>query len=185
MNGFYLAIGKQGSGKTLLITKHATENYMEDGRPIFSNYTLKKLPFTPIELLDRNRGDGVERQNILDLLDEDPNAFNDSIILLDEIHIYFDSLDFNRKESRRMQIFFSQLRKRNILLLATTQYIMNLDVRIRRQCKNVFEMEHIYRDLFEVTTHEIDGYFTNELSRFRVVLAEYYDSYDTNEVITS
>ena len=135
--------------------------------------------------MKHDRGDGIERKNILDMLDEDPNCFNDSIVLLDEIHIYFDSLDFMRRESRRMQIFFSQLRKRNILLLATTQYIMNLDVRIRRQCSNVFEMEHIYKDLFQVTTHEIDGYFTKEIGRYNIVLSDYYSHYNTNEVISS
>lgn len=185
MNGFYTAIGSQGSGKTLLITKLALENHTKRPREICSNYKLFGVPFTPIDLLATDRGDGIERENILDALDKDPNRFNHCIILLDEIHIYFDSLDFMRKENRRMQIFFSQLRKRDILLFATTQYIMNLDVRIRRQCKNVFEMEHIYKDLFQVTTHKIDGYFTKEISHYNIVLSDYYNRYDTNEVITS
>jgi GTPase SAR1 family protein len=172
MTGFYLAIGQQGSGKTCLITKLCFDNYQE-GVQIYSNYSLFGLPYTKITLV-----------KLLDMLDQDPKILNDSIILIDEIHIYLDSLDFMRKNNRRLQIFFSQLRKRNILLLGTTQYLMNVDIRIRRQCMNVFEMEHIYKDLFEVTTLNIDGYFTEEISRYSVKLDDYYDKYDTNELIT-
>ena len=158
MNGFRIAIGQQGDGKTLLITKLTMDNY--DGtRPIFSNYALYKVPYTKITL-----------ESLLDMLDNDSHALDNSIVLLDEIHIYLDSLDFMRSNNRRLQKFFSQLRKRNILLFATTQYIMNVDVRIRRQCMNVFEMEHIYKDLFKVTTLKIDGYFTKEISSYNIVL---------------
>lgn len=185
MNGFYMAIGKQGSGKTLMITKLMYDEYIKEKRPIFSNYNLIGIPFTPIDLLKHDRGDNVTRQNILDMLDDDTNCLNGAIILLDEIHLYFDSLDFMKRDTRPMQIFFSQLRKRNILLYATTQYLMNVDIRIRRQCFNIFEMEHIYKDLFEVTTHEIDGYYAREISKYKLYLSEYYKMYNTNEVITS
>ena len=171
MTGFYIAIGKQGSGKTALITKLLFDNYHK-GIKIFSNYTLFNIDYKRIDL-----------EMLLDMLDKDPSVLNNSIILLDEIHIYLDSRDLMRKNNRRFQFVFSQLRKRKILLLATTQYIMNVDIRIRRQCMNVFEMEHIYKDLFKVTTHDIDGYFTEEISSYNIVLNDYYDKYDTNEII--
>ena len=44
-------------------------------------------------------------------------------------------------------------------------------------------MEHIYKDLFKVTTSVIDGYFTEEISSYNVVLKDYYDHYNTNEII--
>ena len=182
MNGFYLAIGKQGSGKTLFITKLLYSELQEQKRPVFSNYTLLELEHEKITF-DNAREEDQNKIDILKKLDEDENYFDNSIMLLDEIHIYFDSLDFMRSHSRRMQVFFSQLRKRNILLLATTQYIMNLDVRIRRQCMNVFDMYHIHEGLFEVTVQEIDGYFTKEISRTRFELSTYYDKYDTKEII--
>lgn len=181
-NGFYIAIGRQGSGKTVLITKFCVDTYYKlNGKvKVFSNYTLHKIPYTPVTF---DKSKEPNKISILDKLDEDPNFFNNSIMLLDEIHIYLDSLDFMKKNNRKMQTFFSQLRKRKILLLATTQYIMNVDVRIRRQCLNVFEMTHIYKDLFEVDTLEIDGYFTREISNYKLVLNEYYSHYDTNELI--
>lgn len=172
INGFYLAIGKQGSGKTVMITKLCMDNYNKD-RKVYSNYKLFKIPYEHITL-----------EILLDKLDHDPTSLNDSIILLDEIHIYLDSLDFMRKNNRRLQTFFSQLRKRNILLFGTTQYIMNVDIRIRRQCMNIFDMEHIYKNMFKVTTLYIDGYFTEEISSYHIILSDYYDAYDTTEIIT-
>lgn len=178
MNGFYLSIGKQGSGKTVFSVKLL---YSElDNRKIFSNFKLFGLDYTPITFDNERETNKID---ILKALDDDPNYFDNSIMLIDEMHIYFDSLDFMKKNQRRIQKFFSQLRKRNILLLGTTQYIMNIDVRVRRQCFNVFEMYHIFKGLFEVTTYEIDGYFSKEISKYRIDLSEYFDKYDTNEVI--
>lgn len=178
MNGFYLAIGKQGSGKTCFITKLL---YTElDNRKVFSNYKLFDFDYVPITFDNELEPDKID---ILKQLEDEQNYFDNSIMLLDEMHVYFDSLDFMQKNNRKMQRFFSQLRKRNILLLGTTQYLMNLDVRIRRQCMNVFEMNHIFKSLFEVTTFEIDGYFSKEVSRYNIDLGVYFNKYDTNEII--
>lgn len=189
MNGFYLAIGKQGSGKTLFITKLMVEEKLKhQKRKLFSNYSIFGLEFERVTFdrkIEKERG--LEDENIIDILeqlDDDPNYFNNSILLLDEIHIYLDSLDFMKKNNRRMQTFFSQLRKRNILLLGTTQYIMNVDIRIRRQCMGVFAMTNMGEGIFEVTTHEIDGYYTTPISEKYVVLNDYFNYYDTNEIIT-
>ena len=181
--GFYLSIGKQGSGKTILITKLLVDNLKEHpNRKVFSNYTLFGIDYQPIAFNTDNEHN-KDKLNILDMLDQDVNYFNNSIMLLDEIHVDLDSLDFMKKNNRRMQVFFSQLRKRNILLLGTTQYLMNVDVRLRRQCLNVFEMKHIKKDIFEVTTHEIDGYYSVPITTYLLDLSEYYNFYDTNEVI--
>lgn len=181
--GFYLAIGQQGSGKTILITKLLIDNLKEHpNRKVFSNYTLYGIDYQPIAFNTENVHN-KSKLNILDMLDQDVNYFNNSIMLLDEIHVDLDSLDFMKKNNRRMQVFFSQLRKRNILLLGTTQYLMNVDVRLRRQCLNVFEMKHIKKDIFEVTTHEIDGYYSVPVTTYLLDLSDYYNFYDTNEVI--
>lgn len=173
MNGFFLFIGKQGGGKTLYMTKVLIDNY-DNKRPIYSNYTLFNLD--NVEYIDDTL--------LIQLInDDDVDKLNNSIILLDEIHVYLDSLDFMKKHNRTLQGFFSQLRKRNILLLATTQYLLNLDVRIRRQIKNIFEMKHLKASVFNVKVHEIDGYYSNYLHELNVELSDYYKYYDTNEVI--
>lgn len=182
MYGFYLAIGQQGSGKTVFITKLMIDN-LKNKKRVFSNYTLFDVDYVKVTLSDRDNDLLKDVPKILDLLEDDPNYFNDSIILLDEMHLDLDSLDFMRKNNRRMQVFFSQLRKRNILLLGTTQYFMNVDIRIRRQCLNVFDMENIGKGLFRVTTNKVDGYYFDPISEYMVDLSHYFTYYDTNEII--
>ena len=180
MIGFILIIGRQGSGKTLMSTKLAFD---EDGdRPVYSNYSLFGIKYTPVTFnseIESNKN----KLDILKMLDANPDYFNNSIMLLDELHLYLDSLDFMRRNNRRLQTFFSQLRKRRILLIGTTQYLMNLDIRIRRQCLNVLEMQHLKGSIFKVTTHDIDGYFTEFVSAYKIDLRDYYSKYDTNELV--
>lgn len=179
MIGFYLIIGKQGSGKTLMATKLAFD---ESEKPLFSNFSLFGKPFTPITFnsaIEANKS----KLDILKQLDLNPDYFNDSVMLLDELHLYLDSLDFMRANNRKLQTFFSQLRKRRILLIGTTQYLMNVDIRIRRQCMSVLDMKHIKGDIFQVETHDIDGYFTELVSTYRINLRDYYDKFDTNELV--
>jgi GTPase SAR1 family protein len=179
--GFILIIGRQGSGKTLMAVKLVNDESVEQ-RPIYSNCSLYGVKYTPITFnpqIESNK----DKLDILSTLDANPDYFNNSIMLIDEIHLYLDSLDFMRKNNRRLQTFFSQLRKRKILLIGTTQYLMNLDIRIRRQCLNVLEMSHLKSSIFKVETHDIDGYYTEFVSSYKCDLKEYYNKYDTNELI--
>lgn len=189
MYGFYLTLGKQGSGKTAFIIKHLVDEKINNpNRKIFSNATLYNYDYTPITFDKPNQPkkirDNIDIIDILDVLQEDTEYFNDSIMIIDEIHVYFDSRDFMRKNIRKIQAFFSQLRKRNIFLLATTQYILNLDIRIRRQALAVFEMQKIEGSLFQADFHSIDGYYTEFIRSDLYDLKDYFKYYNTNEIIT-
>ena len=179
MHGFYLAIGRQGSGKTAFITKLLVDNYTSD-RKVYSNYTLFGIDYEKITFDNKRNKNAID---ILKVISENPDYFNNSIMLLDEIHIYFDSRDFMKQNNRIIQNFFSQLRKRNILLLATTQYILHLDIRIRRQALAVFQMTNLKDGIFRVEVHEIDGYYTNFIRTELVNLNDYFKYFDTNELI--
>lgn len=183
LRGCFIAVGEQGSGKTAFITKLAIDNLKDRNYRIFSNYTFFNINYKKITL-----GNQKEKEkgaiDILETLDKDKNYFNNSIVCLDEIHIYLDAYDYFKKNNRRMQTFFSQLRKRNILLLATSQDIMNVDIRVRRQTRNFFEMEQISNDIFEVTTYKmLEAYYPTMISKYRVSLYDYFKYYDTNEII--
>lgn len=184
LNGLYIFIGKQGSGKTLFAVKLLVDN-MHYKEKIFSNITLFNLnrEYTKVTLSDRNieRLKGIPK--VLDMLDEDPNIFNNSILFLDEIHKDLNSLDWIKKNNRRLHGFFSQLRKRNCLVLATAQYLMHIDNRIRDQAKNVFDMSQISPNIFQITVNEIDGYYQQPINRFQMNLSEYFKYYDTNEIV--
>ena len=179
MHGFYLAIGRQGSGKTAFITKLLVDNYSID-RKVYSNYSLFGIDYQKITFDNKKNKNAID---ILNVISDNPNYFNNSIMLLDEIHIYFDSRDFMKQNNRIIQNFFSQLRKRNILLLATTQYILHLDIRIRRQALAVFQMTCLKDGIFRVDVHEIDGYYTSFIRTELVNLNDYFKYYDTNELI--
>ncbi len=179
MHGFYLAIGRQGSGKTAFITKLLVDNYSID-RKVYSNYSLFGIDYEKITFDNKRNKNAID---ILNVISDNPDYFNNSIMLLDEIHIYFDSRDFLKQNNRIIQNFFSQLRKRNILLLATTQYILHLDVRIRRQALAVFQMANLKDGIFRVDVHEIDGYYTSFIRTELVNLNDYFKYYDTNELI--
>ena len=179
MHGFYLAIGRQGSGKTAFITKLLVDNYSND-KKVYSNYTLFGIDYERITFDNKRNKNAID---ILNVIKDNPNYFNNSIMLLDEIHLYFDSRDFMKHNNRIIQNFFSQLRKRNILLLATTQYILHLDIRIRRQALAVFQMTNLKDGIFRVDVHEIDGYYTSFIRTELVNLNSYFKYYDTNELI--
>lgn len=181
--GLYIAVGKQGSGKTLFMIKLLIDNLKYKSK-IFSNINLYNIDrdYTKISLSTRE--DTItDVPLMLDMLDGDINVFNDSIIFLDEIHKDLDSRDFWSESSRKIQGFFSQLRKRNCLVLATAQYFMLIDNRVRKQCFNVFDMRKISNDTFNVVVSEVDGYYYRPIINYDVKLSDYFKYYDTNEIV--
>ena len=179
--GFYLIIGPQGSGKTLLGVALLFElKKLYPDKKIFSNTNLYNIEYEwfNFDSLLHNIWYNPE-QNIKN----DNNYYDNSIILFDEIHIFLNSLDYYKKQNRIVQGFFSQLRKRKIILIGTSQYILNVDVRIRRQAKRVFEVFKRNNNIYEVIIHLIDGYFTRQIDTIFLKLDKYYDKYNTYEII--
>ena len=181
--GLYIAVGRQGSGKTVFMIKLLIDNLKYKSK-IFSNINLYNIDrdYTKISLSDRE--DTItDIPLMMDMLDDDINIFNDSIILLDEIHKDLDSRDFWSESSRKVQGFFSQLRKRNCLVLATAQYFGLIDNRVRKQCFNVFDMRKISDEMFNVVVSEVDGYYYRPIINYDVKLSDYFKYYDTNEIV--
>ena len=181
--GLYIAVGRQGSGKTLFMIKLLIDNLKYKSK-IFSNINLYNIDrdYTKISLSTREET-VTDVPLMLDMLDGDINIFNDSIILLDEIHKDLDSRDFWSESSRKIQGFFSQLRKRNCLVLATAQYFMLIDNRVRKQCFNVFDMRKLSDEMFNVVVSEVDGYYYRPIINYDVKLSDYFKYYDTNEIV--
>ncbi len=181
--GLYIAVGRQGSGKTLFMIKLLIDNLKYKSK-IFSNINLYNIDrdYTKISLSTRE--DTItDVPLMLDMLDDDINIFNDSIIFLDEIHKDLDSRDFWSESSRKVQGFFSQLRKRNCLVLATAQYFGLIDNRVRKQCFNVFDMRKLSDEMFNVVVNEVDGYYYRPIINYDVKLSDYFKYYDTNEIV--
>ena len=98
MHGFYVAIGRQGSGKTAFITKLLVDNYTSDKR-VYSNYSLFSIDYERITF-DKEIKKDEKAIDILKVIRKNPDYFNNSIMLLDEIHIYFDSRDYIFQSTR-------------------------------------------------------------------------------------
>ena len=93
--GFYLIIGPQGSGKTLLSVALLSE--------LSKKYPDKKI-FSNTDLYDIN----YEKFNFDDLLNNIKNNnhyYDNSIILFDEIHIFLNSLDYHKNRTDWFGLF--------------------------------------------------------------------------------
>jgi hypothetical protein len=108
--------GSRGRGKTLSMVKDAYKYYL-NGYRILSNIKLKF-------------GDYIESADVLEL-DRDSKLFN-CVLVLDELQLFFDSRNFSKDSNKNFSNFIQQIRKRNIIILACTQYQNAIDLRLRQ-----------------------------------------------------
>lgn len=158
-------LGKQGMGKTLLMTA-LLKRYHDKGYKVITNYGVT---FT------QNR---INKQMLLQQDDELTNG----VVALDEIHILGDSYVNRGKKVQLLSYFFTQLRKREIDLIYTTQHFNTVQKRIRQNTDIV--IKSLGRlgntDYFKYTL--LDNY-TGQLKTFRLDAKEIYKYYDTTEII--
>lgn len=109
--------GKRGAGKTLTMIKDGYK-YHKSGWKVITN--MESLKF----------GELMEGEDILKI-DKDSDLYN-CVIIFDEIQIYFDSRKYASKENKQFSNFIQQIRKRNIILLCTTQYTNSVEKRLRQ-----------------------------------------------------
>lgn len=108
--------GARGRGKTLSMCKDAFKFY-KNGYRILSNIKLKFGEYiTQKEVLALNKG----------------SELYNCVLVLDELQLFFDSRNFAKKENKDFSYFIQQIRKRNIIILGTTQYIGCLELRFRQ-----------------------------------------------------
>ena len=117
-------VGRMGSGKTLNMSKYAYLFGQVLDMPIYANYTLENANlFTDFRELENKK---------------------DIIVAYDEIHIDFDSREWDKKIRYQFTQWFTQLRKRGIIFMYTTQKINTLEKRIRENTDYIF---WCYKDL--------------------------------------
>jgi DNA helicase HerA-like ATPase len=115
-----------GSGKTLFATALA-RHYHKNGSTIYANFGLK-FPFKPLTMKE------ISDFNF---------DFNNSVLIIDEIHLNIDSRSSMSRKNKIISYFITQSRKRNIILIYTTQNAHQIDKRLRTntdyiiQCRNL------------------------------------------------
>jgi len=91
------------------------------------------------------------------------------VLFIDELHLYFYSRNFWKNfQSEKILTLLSQLRKRNILLIWTTQYILNVDTFIRRNIDYVLAPRYfsffwaLYYKICQWLDREKDIYYDDD-----------------------
>ena len=173
-------VGRRGTGKTLTMVYNAYK-YFLDGWKIYSNF---ELPFSEY----------IDSEEILKI--DKNSTIKNCVILIDEISVLYDS----RRSMKKTNINFSQvlmeLRKRNINILATTQFSGTTDLRFRQHVdiiarpkfnKKYCVCEVNYMDVtaFEDDFNLMSGIISTKNNFITVVYdpKPIFKLYDTNRII--
>lgn len=117
----HLVIGRQGSGKTLFLVKLAYHRYRTGNKKIFSNIHLK-FPYKKLKYKDIIKC-----------------KLNDSIVILDEIHLLLSA----RRSMSKINVdicdnFLSMARKQNVEIFGTTQTMRKVDIRYTEEADYIY-----------------------------------------------
>ena len=166
----YLFTGSRGSGKTLSVVSKVYECHKR-GMKVYSNIKLK----FPHEKLTPAMLSQIMSQKFL----------TNCCILLDELHTITDSRRSMKGLNIEWSYFFTQSRKRNVEVFATTQREMQVDVRYRNNCDFIVNCQK--RDLSPRKFVIVETWFNLDSERERKYLnsepEKTYSLYDTNEIV--
>lgn len=168
-------IGDIGGGKTASMVREAYIKHIQEDKKIISNMRLNF------------NHQYITLDNFMSMIDNKENL-TDCILLLDELHIWLDSRTSMSKRNRVVSYLLLQSRKLSIDIFYTTQYITQVDVRVRNLTNTLVEC---YTD---VSPEDSEKYTLNivnirkinkMITRKHIFKTRYvYNLYDTNEVIS-
>lgn len=172
MASIVLYRGSRGKGKTLTMVKDALK-YQLLGWKILTN-----LDGTPFEK--------ISSEYILSL-DGSSQLFN-TVLLIDEIELFFDSREWTRSESKKFGRFLQQIRKRNVPILCTAQFTDLIEKRLRQQIdilvicsfdKVSQKCHNVYVDLTSIESNPLDpSSFVSDYLAFPI-----FGLYNTHQII--
>ena len=153
-------IGRQGSAKTLIMSGLAHLIQHKTGLPIFANFR------------------SLTGSTYVSAISQVANL-NDAILCLDELHTTMDSRAF--KDNLTMTYFVTQIRKRGLLTLYTTQKFGQVDKRVRDQTDILIECAKT-KEGRQFTFMDL---YTNRVGkRFRLTeMDQFFSLYNTREVV--
>lgn len=167
-------IGDIGGGKTASMIRDVYIKYLQ-GRKIYSNIKLN-FDYEPITIED------------LIAMSEGKIDINEAVIVLDELHIYMDSRTSASKRNRIISYFGLQTRKMDVDLYYTTQYINQVDLRIRNLTNCLVECyttDSPYEKDVKYTLNIINYRKINKVVTKKSIFKtnNVYSLYDTKEVV--
>jgi type II secretory ATPase GspE/PulE/Tfp pilus assembly ATPase PilB-like protein len=162
--------GPIGSGKTLFMTRCIyREKLKNPDVTVATNYRLNSIPFQFI--------------NANDLFDIKQQLQN-TVMGIDEFHIFLDSRAFMKPSNRQLTHFILQTRHLGVNLYFTTQDISQVDIRLRKQLDFLAYCSHtVYQDYFRVKIIDYRDVLNIHTNDFVYNAKPYYALYDTREII--
>jgi len=166
----YLGAGKTAMAVTIakLFYLYCEKNGLKDYK-VFANFDIDLPNFKKVKAHD-----------IVNF----SSWLKDGILIIDEVHSEGgDSYNFLGKIEKKMTTFFTQIRKRNLAVITTSQDMTFVLPRIRRLTYFYIHAVKLNEkdSLMRVVSKE--GYQT--INEIPVDLSLVYDLYDTNEIITN
>ena len=118
-------VGDKGSGKTLFLRALAQEFHNEKLN-VYANFQIFGIDYTHINFT-----------YLADL----PDNLRDGVILLDEAQMGLDAYKWYDKQSTKLSKLFTQLRKRNLEIVYSTQRWPTVNYRVRDITDYIFAFE--------------------------------------------
>lgn len=171
-----LYTGRRGCGKTLSMVKDA-KKFFENGWTIYSNIELNF---------------SHEYMNDDDILKINADSKIDNcVLMIDELQVVLDSRRSMAKKNIEFSHFIQQIRKRNIVLLCTTQFGGTVDLRFRQHVDvearpNYKKKWHVCEVLYVDVTSINDWDINDERPQVAKVLfncKQIYGLYDTLNIV--
>lgn len=172
--------GARGRGKTLSMVKDGAEYFLE-GYKVIRNFEC-------------SFGQYIDNEEILNLSKN--SNLNNCVMLIDEIQIFFDNRRSMTKQNITFSNFVQQIRKRNIIILCTTQYSNTIDLRLRQHLDIIAFPNYIKdKKVCEVTYMDLTRLQDNDLilgqqAEFKPILSKIvfnaepiFNLYNTSEMI--
>lgn len=163
-------VGDFGGGKTLLLTFFGLIYHSQEKMNIFANYDLFGVDFRKVTFQEVSKM---------------PDWLKDGVLLLDEVQVGADSYNFFAQDVKQITQFITQIRKRNIILIVTSQRLNFIAKRIRQLINFYIEVRAMNKKgLIEVKTFDVaEGLKLNSVKYLN--LKSIYKFYNTNEVVSN
>ncbi len=164
-------VGERGDGKTLLATGLATL-YQKSGMSLISNYGFKSIPF--------------RQMSFAQFVSEAEDIF-DAVCVFDEFHVGADAYKWWNQKVNIITTFLTQLRKRNVILILTTQRFDTIASRARKLVDYIYQVEKgenegdVYCEVHDMRLPNDEDF----VRAFVFQGKDFFGEYDTNEIITS
>lgn len=168
-------LGKIGKGKSLSETFIAKlfEHFL------IQNNLTKAHIFSNLTLYDINYWKKVKAKDIVKM----PLWLQDGILILDEMHSEGgDRYNFMSPVARKIDEFVGQIRKRNLALIYSAQVYSQIMKGLRDLTYYFFVISKTIEGLTKIEIVAREGY--TKLNEFVLDLSDFYNNYDTKELIT-